>query len=142
YSVGADRNRGRAWRNRRPRCRARQDGPAYSVDGTSNTFMFGEKHVRPNSLRGKNEDRSVFGGQNNSVRRMAGVAPNGDQRPLRQANDQNGVKANESFGGPHSGVCQFVFCDGSVRAIPLSVCLRTLTALAGRDDGLIAANDF
>src|SRR5206468_2736399 len=36
------------------------------TDGTSNTLMFGEKHIRPNSLRGKNEDRSVFGGQNNS----------------------------------------------------------------------------
>src|SRR5262249_35784236 len=30
------------------------------TDGTSNTLMFGEKHIRPNSLRGKNEDRSVF----------------------------------------------------------------------------------
>src|SRR5262249_35600988 len=34
------------------------------IDGSSNTLMFGEKHVRPNSMRGKNEDRSVFGGQN------------------------------------------------------------------------------
>src|SRR5262249_28171125 len=25
-------------------------------DGTSNTLMFGEKHIRPNSLRGKNDD--------------------------------------------------------------------------------------
>ena len=52
------------------------------TDGTSNTLMFGEKHVRPASLRGKNEDRSVFGGQNNSIRRMAGTGVNGDVRPL------------------------------------------------------------
>ena len=63
------------------------------LDGSSNSLMFGEKHIRPNSLRGKNEDRSIFGGQNNSVRRMAGLAPNGDARPLRPALDQNGALA-------------------------------------------------
>src|SRR4029450_10721112 len=51
-------------------------------DGTSNTLMFGEKHIRPNSMRGKNEDRSIFGGQNNSVRRRAGLNAQGESRPL------------------------------------------------------------
>ena len=73
---------------------------------------------------------------------MAGIGPTGNVRPLRPANDQNGARANESFGGPHAGLCQFVFCDGSVRAVPLSVSLGTLTALAGRADGLIAGNDY
>jgi hypothetical protein len=110
------------------------------TDGTSNTLMFGEKHIRPNSLRGKNEDRSVFGGQNNSVRRMAGTAANGDQRPLRDPRDQNGALANTSFGGPHTGVCQFVLCDGSVRTVAVTTPLATLTALVGRSDGLIVNN--
>jgi prepilin-type N-terminal cleavage/methylation domain-containing protein len=105
------------------------------TDGTSNTLMFGEKHIRPNSLRGKNEDRSIFGGQNNSVRRMAGIGVNGDQRPLRAPNDQNGALANTSFGGPHAGICQFVFCDGSVRALSTSTDLQTLTYLITRNDG-------
>jgi prepilin-type N-terminal cleavage/methylation domain-containing protein len=104
-------------------------------DGTSNTLLFGEKHVRPNSLRGKNEDRSVFGGQSNSSRRMAGIAPNGDQRPLRHPNDQTGVEANTSFGGPHIGVCQFVLCDGTVRPIPISTRLQNLSSLISRNDG-------
>jgi prepilin-type N-terminal cleavage/methylation domain-containing protein/prepilin-type processing-associated H-X9-DG protein len=112
------------------------------TDGTSNTLMFGEKHVRPNSLRGKNEDRSVFVGKNNSIRRVAGVAANGDQRPLMPPEAQSPALANSSFGGPHTGVCQFVFCDGSVRAIPLSVSLATLTALAGRSDGLVPGADY
>lgn len=107
------------------------------VDGTSNTFMFGEKHVRPNSLRGKNEDRSVFGGQNNSIRRMAGIAPNGDVRPLSPPQNQNGALANTTFGGPHPGVCQFLFCDGSVRGVPLSIDLQTLTGLVTRSDGSV-----
>jgi prepilin-type N-terminal cleavage/methylation domain-containing protein/prepilin-type processing-associated H-X9-DG protein len=107
------------------------------TDGTSNTLMFGEKHIRPNSLRGKNEDRSVYGGQNNSIRRMAGIGPTGIARPLRPPEDQNGAQANTSFGGPHTGVCQFVFADGSVRALSTALDLQTLTALAGRNDGLV-----
>lgn len=110
------------------------------TDGTSSTLMFGEKHIRPNSLRGKNEDRSVFGGQNNSIRRMAGVAPNGTVRPLRPANDQTGALANESFGGPHEGVTQFVFVDGSVRSLPLSTDLTTLSNLITRNDGQVVPN--
>jgi prepilin-type N-terminal cleavage/methylation domain-containing protein len=105
------------------------------TDGSSNTLMFGEKHIRPNSLRGKNEDRSIFGGQNNSVRRMAGISASGEQRPLRQPNDQDGPLANTSFGGPHPGVCQFVFADGTVRAIATATDLQLLTYLVSRNDG-------
>src|SRR5262249_27158790 len=112
------------------------------TDGASNTLMFGEKHIRPNSLRGKNEDRSIFGGQNNSIRRMAGVGPTGNARPLRPPEDQNGALANTSFGGPHTGGCQVVFADGSVRPLPVGLDLQTLTALAGRNDGLPVSLDF
>jgi hypothetical protein len=109
------------------------------TDGTSVTFMFGEKHLRPRThiKRGDGEDRSVFGGVDNAVRRLAGreiVSGSGDERPLRPPDDQNGNLANQSFGGPHHNVCQFVLCDGSVRAIPLSVDLDTLTRLAARND--------
>ena len=114
------------------------------TDGTSNTFMFGEKHIRPNSLRGKNEDRSIFGGQNNSIRRMAGIEMSNasNQRPLRPREDQNGALANTSFGSAHSSVCQFAFCDGTVRAVPLSVSVQTLSLLANRQDGKTIPNDY
>ena len=110
------------------------------TDGTSSTLMFGEKHIRPNSLRGKNEDRSIFGGQTNSQRRMAGLAPNGDARPLMPSNAQTTALANTAFGGPHSGVTQFVFVDGSVRSLPLSTDLTTLTRLITRNDGEVIPN--
>jgi prepilin-type N-terminal cleavage/methylation domain-containing protein len=111
-------------------------------DGTSQTLMFGEKHIRPNSLRGHNEDRSIYGGQNNSMRRMAGIAANGDQRALRPPTDQNGALANESFGGPHTGVCLFVFCDGNVRPIQIGIDLDTLTRLITRAEGIPVPGDF
>jgi prepilin-type N-terminal cleavage/methylation domain-containing protein len=111
-------------------------------DGTSNTTMFGEKHIRPDSLRGKNEDRSIFGGQNNSCRRMMGVAPNGDQRPLSPPDNENGAFANSTFGGPHAGVCQFVFADATVRPLSTSTNINVLTALVGRADGIPVDLDY
>ena len=112
------------------------------LDGTSNTTMFGEKHVRPNSLRGKNEDRSVFGGNRNNTRRMMGIAPNGDQRPLMPADAQTTPFANSSFGGPHTGVCQFVFVDGSVKPVKTSVSVETLSLLVNRADGQVINGDY
>jgi prepilin-type N-terminal cleavage/methylation domain-containing protein len=106
------------------------------TDGTSNTLMFGEKHIRPSSMRGVMEDRSIYGGQNNSLRRMIGTdSATGNQRPLSAPNNQNGALANSTFGGPHPGVCQFVFCDGTVHAIGLDASLETLTALVTRSGG-------
>ena len=83
-------------------------------------------------LRGRNEDRSIFGGQNNSTRRVAGIQSNNtaNRRPLAHPLDQNGEFANQRFGGPHTGVCLFAFCDGSIKPVKLSVDIVTLTALA------------
>ena len=119
-------------------------------DGSSNTLMIGEKHVRPNSLRGKNEDRSIFTGTINNFRRMAGYQTNnwkldltdpddqpGNVRPLRAPTDQTGLLANSSFGGPHTGVCLFVLGDGSVRTVRISINPVTLTYLAARQDGQV-----
>ena len=113
------------------------------TDGTSNTTMFGEKHVRPNSLRGKNEDRSIFGGQNNSIRRMMGTDPvSGNQRPLSAPDNQNGTNANQTMGGAHPGLCLFVFCDGTVKALQLNTSLPILTALVTRSGGETVSLDY
>jgi prepilin-type N-terminal cleavage/methylation domain-containing protein/prepilin-type processing-associated H-X9-DG protein len=111
------------------------------TDGTSNTTMFGEKSIRPNSLRGKNEDRSVFGGNRNNVRRMMGISSvNGDVRPLLPPNNQNLPFANSSFGGPHTGVCNFVFVDGSVRSLRITTDVNVLTALVTRAGGEVVGD--
>jgi prepilin-type N-terminal cleavage/methylation domain-containing protein/prepilin-type processing-associated H-X9-DG protein len=113
-------------------------------DGTSNTLMFGEKHIRPSKMRGENEDRSIFGGVNNCTRRVAGIQFNNtaNLRPLAVPSDENGAFANQRFGGPHTGVCQFVFCDGSVKAIALGVDIETLTALATRARGEVIRGEY
>lgn len=113
------------------------------TDGTSNTTLFGEKHIRPNSLRGKNEDRSVFGGNRNNTRRMMGVDINStNTRPLMPPDAQATPLANSSFGGPHSGVCMFAFVDGSVKPVKTSADLQTLTYLVTRNDGQVITGDY
>ncbi len=94
------------------------------TDGTSNTLMIGEKHIRPTSRDGKNEDRSVYNSANaNNYNRNVGVNLSGTtQQTFRlvpsETDDNNSVPlSNASFGGPHSGVCMFVFVDGSVKAL-------------------------
>ncbi len=130
------------------------------TDGTTNTLLIGEKHIRPGSREGKNEDRSIFSGCNaNNYSRLAGLPPAGvaqtnnlKQYPLAPSerdatmvttNPPGAYDSNIIFGGPHSGTCLFVFCDGSVHAIKNSIDLQTLTRLAVRNDGLpINSNDF
>ncbi len=112
------------------------------TDGTSNTVMFGEKSIRPNSLRGRNEDRSIYSQVRNTHRRMMGISNvNGNQRPLLPPNNQTIPFANSSFGGPHPGVTNFVFVDGSVRAIKNTANLETLTALVTRAGGEIVRSE-
>jgi prepilin-type N-terminal cleavage/methylation domain-containing protein/prepilin-type processing-associated H-X9-DG protein len=107
------------------------------TDGTSNTTMFGEKMIRPASLRGLNEDRSIFSGNRNDIRRMMGISDSvsGNVRPLLPPNASTPPLANSSFGGPHPGVCMFVFCDGSVKPLSLTTDVATLTALVTRAGG-------
>jgi prepilin-type N-terminal cleavage/methylation domain-containing protein len=108
------------------------------TDGTSNTLFWGEKHIRPRSYWSKGEDRSIFGGQNNSTRRVAGIQQNATANhwilaPPKWDDDTIG---NRCFGGFHPGVCVFVMGDGSVRKLNLNININTLTALAMRQDGM------
>jgi prepilin-type N-terminal cleavage/methylation domain-containing protein len=106
------------------------------TDGTSNTLFFGEKHIRPQSYWSKNEDRSIFGGQNNSARRVAGIQQNATANHwVLQPPKADDNIANRCFGGFHPGVCVFVMGDGAVRKINLNIDVNTLTALATRMNG-------
>jgi len=126
------------------------------TDGTSNTLLIGEKYIRPNSFQGKNEDRSIYDGNNqNNFRRFLGrqvtsynpmkFDPADPPNPLisdmsLQSNPIDPasglvIPLNQCFGGPHPGQCLFVLCDGSVRGVGVNVPIGMLTLLGVPDDG-------
>ncbi len=120
------------------------------TDGSSNTIMVGEKHIRASILHGRNEDRSVFNGDTEraAVSREAGHVRDargnviaGSERPLT-SNPNDPFLPSLRFGSYHPGVVQFVFCDGSVKPVSTNIDNETLMRLAVRNDGLVVSGNF
>ena len=121
------------------------------VDGTSKTFLAGEKHLRPDGFAHdtvsspiyfRSGDSSAYNNDRGpTVVRSAGpgypIAPSIDYLfPPFNANDPTDFYRKYTFGSWHAGgVCNFVFCDGSVRAITPAVEEYILGLLASRNDG-------
>jgi prepilin-type N-terminal cleavage/methylation domain-containing protein/prepilin-type processing-associated H-X9-DG protein len=116
------------------------------LDGTSNTFLIGEKHIRMLNpagtapfVWGTADDRSVYDSRNaNNYRRVAGIASDGTPRVISRDDSVHILQVlhNQTFGSRHRNVaCQFAFCDGSVRPYRETTALPVLTALATRKGG-------
>jgi len=114
------------------------------TDGTSNTFLIGEKHVPQVGLYHVNYgDSSLFNGYWIPYRcRLAGfedpiaLGPNDVSLSSATGIFTDSIQARR-FGSWHPGVCGFVLCDGSVHHISNSLDGTTLERLAKRSDGLV-----
>jgi len=101
-------------------------------NGSSNTVFVGEGAMATNMYtnnNGSNWDEVIYsggyGGTGRSGNVMVPDAPNNN--------------FGNNWGGPHDGGVQFVFCDGSVRAIPVSIDTTNLRRLAVRNDGEVSS---
>jgi prepilin-type N-terminal cleavage/methylation domain-containing protein len=115
-------------------------GIASITDGTSNTLLIGEKHVRvgffniDRSTNPRSGDGSIFNTETvRSFVRLAGAG-----WPLTRFPQEVN---QESFGSYHPGVCQFVLADGSVRALANTTPGAVLQALATRAGGEVVSNN-
>jgi len=105
-------------------------------DGLSNTVFVGERHVPIDKFGTQsgydtsiyNSDHMLhccgrFGGPGYGLARSASDPPGGN------------------FGSYHPGLCQFVFGDGSVRALSNQISTTTLRSLCVRNDGEVIPGD-
>jgi len=107
------------------------------VDGTSNTFLVGEKHV-PRSKYGQSGpswgDGAIFNGDfPRNYNRIAGLP----KFNLGQGPDDLSGPWHCKFGSDHPGICQFAFTDGHVATLKSTTDMNVLNRLAVRNDGQI-----
>jgi prepilin-type processing-associated H-X9-DG protein len=100
-------------------------------DGLSNTIMVGEKHIPSGSFGVGWWDSSIYNGNYTPPTcRTAGPGS-----PLETDITDRDEGSIWRFGSYHPGVCQFVFCDGSVHTLPVTIAVDVLGNLACRNDG-------
>jgi len=99
------------------------------TDGTSHTYLIGEKYINAAAYAtggDGGDDQTLFLGDDADIRRWTREPP---QR------DTQRVASKEIFGGLHPGACLFVFCDGSVRDIAYEIDPAAHRRLGNRRDG-------
>jgi prepilin-type N-terminal cleavage/methylation domain-containing protein/prepilin-type processing-associated H-X9-DG protein len=117
-------------------------------DGTSNTYLVGEKYVDPDYyLTGDDfgDDNPCLGGDDWDLCRWSGSNANGiaggtatytSYSPLQ---DRSGLGGNtpysQTFGSAHGAGFNVTLCDGSVRTISYSIDTWVHKNLANRKDG-------
>ena len=124
------------------------------TDGTSNTLLAGEKHIPPNFLARRPKDLMInipnpetdascdetFWNSTPGCVNLRAMGEGGyeivpDPRTI-VGSAPGGYQWANRFGSPHPGICQFAFCDGSVRALSVDTPGTTLKLLVHRSDGL------
>ena len=106
-------------------------------DGTSNTYMVGEKYLNPDLyLNGRDlgDNENMYIGDNADISRWTYQAP---------MQDRPGMTTCIPFGSAHAGGFNIALCDGSVRQISYSINLDVHNRLGNRKDGLpVDASEF
>ena len=105
-------------------------------DGMSKTILAGEKHIIRSELGLFPFDPPVYGGD--FFQGFARIG--GPGFPIAAGADDTATDFL-SFGSWHSGVCNFVFGDISVRGLTPSTDTELLGALCNRHDGLVVDTD-
>jgi prepilin-type N-terminal cleavage/methylation domain-containing protein len=99
------------------------------LDGTSHTLMIGEKHVKLGNFGKSTQDCSIYDSDNI----LCNIRAAGKAFPLSQTLTDTASK----FGSYHTGVCHFVFADGSVHSLSNTLDPQTLELLANIEDGQV-----
>lgn len=106
------------------------------IDGTSQTYMLGEKHLNPMSYetgRDEGDDQSVYHGMCSDLVRTAHLNVGSPRH------DSGGTANKRVFGSAHVAGCNFAMCDGSVTSISYDIDSEIHRRLGNRQDGLLTS---
>ena len=101
------------------------------TDGTSNTYMIGEKYINPqyyDNGGSYGDDQCAYIGADKDLLRWTFEVP---------VRDTIGLRADDSFGSVHPSVWNAVFCDGSVRGVSYDIDAETHRIQGNRSDGQV-----
>ena len=109
------------------------------IDGTSHTYMIGEKYLSPDRYRDgwdEADNESLYTGFNNDTHRWTCL----DYPPSR---DRPGVQISYNFGSAHPHGFNMAFCDASVRPISYEIDPEINRRLGCRNDRMpVGSGDF
>jgi len=126
---------------------------AWLKDGTSNQIILGEKHIPTGEIGkcGDTQTKTLPGGGTCTIQNRSDCSilastnhtevgafrSNQDGRPLAMPNDDCASAGNYDygFGSWHSGVCQFLFGDGSVHSLSVTTSSAIIEAMSDVSDG-------
>jgi prepilin-type N-terminal cleavage/methylation domain-containing protein/prepilin-type processing-associated H-X9-DG protein len=111
-------------------------------DGTTNTYLLGEKPVDPDQYTtgaDGGDDWTMFTGHQDDIVRSVGWPnsqyPTGYQ-PLPPIQDAPGFNDYAGFGSAHANSLNMTMCDGSVHSISYSIDPEVHRRVGNRQDGL------
>jgi len=125
------------------------------TDGTTNTYLVGEKYLAPDCYEGTNsttdpgfnygENQSMYSGyewDNHRVAFQPNISLFSDPEEYQPRQDTPGDSKNYArFGSAHAGGFNMSFCDGSVQTISYDIDAIAHRWLANRFDGQVANKD-
>ena len=112
------------------------------TDGLSNTLLIGEKWVHPDHQGDAGWGDGPMWNDDGSTWLVRVVGPGYPLAASDAVAEALFLSTGRGpFGGPHTGVCQFVRCDGSVLSLSTSTKPQILGYLANRHDDQIIPGD-
>jgi prepilin-type N-terminal cleavage/methylation domain-containing protein/prepilin-type processing-associated H-X9-DG protein len=124
--------------------------PSQITDGTSNTYLVGEKYLPPTfyetaaaTIAGYGDDQGAYTGLEWDNQRVAYNPQSAYSRDTFQPRQDGSLTGNDdannfAFGSAHAGGFNMAMCDGSVQTISYDIDSDTHRYLAVKDDGQIA----
>jgi prepilin-type N-terminal cleavage/methylation domain-containing protein/prepilin-type processing-associated H-X9-DG protein len=103
-------------------------------DGTTSTFMIGEKYLSPQAYTTGTDaadNENMYVGYDNDIYRSSNASFGAPQQ------DRPGLANTFLWGSAHAGGFNMALCDGSVHNINYSIDMITYARLGNRSDGLV-----